>query len=177
MLQHLRKVLWNQFGASIDMLSNIIAMWPDEYWNLESKEYYMSYHTFLFLDYYLTLPPTDYIAPLPFKMISLDKIPTYAIDDLLPEKLYSKDELLDCLRSCSAKCKQVIFGLTEESISQPWIEHPDDIAGSSTLKYSVLEILLYNLKHVQHHVGQLNLLLRQETGEAAAWVSGATASE
>jgi len=37
----------------------------------------------------------------------------------------------------------------------------------------VLEILLYNLKHVQHHAGQLNLLLRQETGEAANWVADA----
>jgi len=42
-----------------------------------------------------------------------------------------------------------------------------------TLEYSVLEILLYNLKHVQHHAGQLNLLLRQETGEAANWVADA----
>jgi uncharacterized damage-inducible protein DinB len=53
-----------------------------------------------------------------------------------------------------------------------WIDRQDDIAGSSTLNYSVLEILLYNLKHVQHHVGQLNLLLREETGQAADWVSG-----
>ena len=54
-----------------------------------------------------------------------------------------------------------------------WIDQPDDIAGSSTLNYSVLEILLYNLKHVQHHTGQLNLLLREETGQAAGWVSSA----
>jgi len=69
-----------------------------------------------------------------------------------------------------AKCKQVIFNLTEETMRRSWIDKPDDIASSSTLQYSVLEILLYNLKHVQHHVGQLNLLLREETGQAADWV-------
>jgi hypothetical protein len=173
MIEHLRKVLWNQFGASIDMFANLIAMWPDSYWNLTNKVYYLSYHTFLFLDYYLTIPPTNYTAPLPFTMISPAKVPPYAIDDLLPTRLYTQKELIDGLQICRQKCKQVIFSLTEESMHRLWIDQPDDIAGGSTLKYSVLEILLYNLKHVQHHVGQLNLLLREETGQAADWVSGA----
>jgi DinB family protein len=171
MIQHLRNALWNQFGASIDMLKNIIGLWPDQHWNLTNKVYYLSYHTFLFLDYYLTIPPTNYAAPLPFTMLSPDKVPPYAVDDLLPGRLYSQNELLDCLQSCRQKCKQVISSLTEESMQRLWIDQPDDIAGSSTLKYSVLEIILYNLKHVQHHVGQLNLLLREETGLAADWVS------
>jgi hypothetical protein len=173
MVEHLRKVLWNQFGASIDMFNNTIELWPDQYWNLESKVYYLSYHTFLFLDYYLTIRPTNFAAPLPFTMVQPDKIPTYAVDDLLPRKLYTKKELLDCLQTCRQKCRQLIFNLTDEKLEQTWIDQPDDIAGSSTLKYSVLEILLYNLKHLQHHVGQLNLLLRQETKHAADWVSNA----
>lgn len=173
MIEHLRKVLWNQFGASIDMLKNIIVMWPDQYWNLTNKVYYLSYHTFLFLDYYLTIPPTNYNAPLSFTMISPDKIPAYAIDDLLPARLYTKNEMLDCLESCRQKSKGVIFGLTEKNLEQRWSDQPDDIAGNATLKYSVLEILLYNLKHVQHHAGQLNLLLREETGRAAGWVADA----
>jgi len=176
MIEHLRKVLWNQFGASIDMLKNIIEMWPHQYWNSNSKVYYLSYHTLLFLDYYLTIPPTSYKAPMSFT-ISPDTIPGYAVDDLLPDKLYPKNEMLDCLRSCRQKCKAVIFSLTEETLEHRWIDQPDDVAGGVTLKYSVLEILLYNLKHVQHHVGQLNLLLRQETGEAANWVANAEATE
>jgi len=171
MIAHLQKVLWNQFGASIDMLKKTIAMWPGQYWNLHNKVYYLSYHTFLFLDYYLTIPPANYTAPLPFTMIARDKVPTYAVDDLLPNRLYTQKELLDSLQKCRQKCKQVIFDLTNETLEQIWIDKPDDIAGSPTLNYSVLEILLYNLKHVQHHVAQLNLLLREETGRAADWVS------
>jgi DinB family protein len=173
MIGHLQKVLWNQFGATIDMLKDIVALWPDQFWNLNNKVYYLCYHTFLFLDYYLTVPPTNYAAPLPFKMISQGKVPPYAVDDLLPGRLYTQNELLDCLQSCRQKCKEVIFNLTEENMQRLWIDQPDDIAGSSTLNYSVLEILLYNLKHVQHHTGQLNLLLREETGQAAGWVSSA----
>ena len=35
------------------------------------------------------------------------------------------------------------------------------------------ELLLYNLRHVQHHAGQLNLMLRQETDAAPGRVCAA----
>ena len=35
----------------------------------------------------------------------------------------------------------------------------------------MLEVLLYNMRHVQHHVAQLNLLLRQSINDAPNWVS------
>ena len=43
----------------------------------------------------------------------------------------------------------------------------------TTKNYSLLEILLYNLRHIQHHAAQLNLLLRQNTNDAPNWVSQA----
>jgi uncharacterized damage-inducible protein DinB len=33
------------------------------------------------------------------------------------------------------------------------------------------ELLLYNMRHVQHHAAQLNMLLRQTTNSAPRWVS------
>ncbi|MEZ4847283.1 MAG: hypothetical protein R3B93_01345 [Bacteroidia bacterium] len=36
--------------------------------------------------------------------------------------------------------------------------------------YTLLEIIFYNFRHVQHHVGQLNFLLRQKADVAADWV-------
>jgi len=35
---------------------------------------------------------------------------------------------------------------------------------------SVAELMLYNLRHVQHHAAQLNLVLRQTIDSAPAWV-------
>jgi len=37
--------------------------------------------------------------------------------------------------------------------------------------FSFLEILLYNMRHIQHHVAQLNLYLRQTIDRAPKWVS------
>jgi len=43
------------------------------------------------------------------------------------------------------------------------------------MNYSMVEeILLYNMRHVQHHAAQLNQLLRQEIDQAPDWVFQAT---
>lgn len=39
------------------------------------------------------------------------------------------------------------------------------------MDFSVAELLLYNLRHVQHGAAQLNLILRQETDSAPRWVA------
>jgi hypothetical protein len=38
----------------------------------------------------------------------------FGVDDLIPDRIYSKKELLDYLQSNRDKCHQVIAGLTEE---------------------------------------------------------------
>ena len=37
------------------------------------------------------------------------------------------------------------------------------------MDYPILEILLYNLRHTQHHIGQLNLIMRQDLGKYMEW--------
>jgi hypothetical protein len=38
---------------------------------------------------------------------------------------------------------------------------------------SFAELLLDNMRHVQHHAAQLNLILRQKTDSAPRWVATA----
>jgi hypothetical protein len=160
--------LWTQFGASIDMLKNAIELWPDAHWETEPKFFYMSYHTLVFLDYYLTIPaPKVFSSPLPFTFMEPEERPAEAIDDVVPNRIYSKALLLDYLQSCREKCYDVINCLTPEKLEERWIEVDGD------MDYAVLEILLYNMRHVQHHAAQLNLLLRQKIGDAPKWVSRA----
>jgi len=169
MLNILKESLWNQFGASIDMLKNAILLSPDEHWGSNNKFFYNAYHCLLFLDYYLTFPaPKNFSPPLPFTITTPDKIPTDAIDDLVPAKIYSKQELLDYLHASREKCLQVIAGLTERNIHDRWIEQEEN-----GRNYAMLELLLYNMRHVQHHAAQLNMLLRQGINNAPDWVSRA----
>jgi hypothetical protein len=169
MISTIKESLWTQFGASIDMLKNAIAMWPEERWHTNKRFFYTAYHVLVFLDYYLTFPVKSMSSPLPFTITEKD-VPAEALDDIIPDRIYSKQELLDYLSANRKKCRQWIASLTEEKISERWINEWGK-------NYSLLEILLYNMRHVQHHAAQLNMLLRQEIGDAPKWVSRAAHSE
>ena len=176
MSQWVSEVLWKQFGGSIDMLARAVAAWPDNQWS-SKKFYYMAYHTAVFLDYYLTVPPKNFSSPLPYTLTEHAEIPSEVIDDVVPDRLYSKAELLSYIQESRFKCKRVISNLTDEQLQAPWIDKSDDLdltlSGRDALKYSVFEILLYNMRHVQHHAAQMNLMLRQQTGAAPDYVSHA----
>ncbi|PSL47904.1 DinB family protein [Chitinophaga niastensis] len=167
MINALKESLWKQFGASIDTLKNAIILWPEEYWNTNKKFFYNAYHCLIFLDYYLTVPPKNFSSPLPFTIAAPDDVIDDAIGDVIPDSIYSKKELLDYLQLSREKCHKLIAGLTEEKLKERWIEEP------GTMNYSVLEILLYNMRHVQHHAAQLNFILRQEINNAPGWISQA----
>jgi hypothetical protein len=152
----LKGILWRQFGASIDMLKNAITLCPAEFWDTEKKIWYNAYHCLFFLDYYLTLDPRNFSPPNPFSLSEFE--------DRMPERTYSKEELLAYLKFCRKKCCDLIGNMTDETAKSNWTNE------SKTMSYPVIEILLYNMRHVQHHAAQLNLLLRQEINDAPDWL-------
>jgi hypothetical protein len=167
MIIELKNSLWKQFGASIDTLEETIKLCPDNLLMANSRFFYMTFHVLIFLDYYLTIPPSNFSPALPFTPGDGRDIPENAIDDLIPDRHYSKKELLDYLRVSREKCRKLITSLTEEKIvSGRFVEE----AETDAMNYSILEILLYNMRHVQHHAAQMNLLLRQEINDASGWV-------
>jgi hypothetical protein len=168
MINLLKESLWRQFGASIDMPKKAIELWPEDYWNTDKKFFYMAYHTLVFLDYYLTIPVKDFPSSLPFTFTDAANIPVDAIDDLIPNRIYTKEELLNYLQSNREKCRKFISTLTEEKLNERFIENFED-----GMNYSALEILLYNMRHVQHHAAQLNMMLRQRINNAPRWVARA----
>jgi uncharacterized damage-inducible protein DinB len=155
MIKTIKLNLFQQFGASIKMLQNAIEACPNEIWHSKNNFWYLSFHTLFFLDYYLTLKPKDFYPPSPFTLSEFE--------DKMPDRVYSKEELLKYCDFCKAKCKELLLSLNEEILEQKWVNE------SGTMNFSVFEILLYNLRHVQHHVGQLNLLLRQNNLPAPDW--------
>src|SRR4029077_4905821 len=78
---------------------------------------------------------------------------------VLPEKPYTQEELRAYLEHGREKLRTVIAGLTDEQAREPR-------RFGSSFEGSFFELLLYSLRHVQHHTAQLNLILRQETGSA-----------
>ena len=160
-----KAIIWNQFGASIDMLINVISNCPENYFEQDPRFYYIAFHSTIFLDYYLTIPPNDFSPLLAFTQKEQKDKPKEAIDDLIPDKIYSKEEIVHYITRSREKCKQLIESLTKEKLNDRFKEgdEPND------MDYPILEILLYNLRHTQHHTAQLNMLLRQDLDKHMEW--------
>lgn len=154
-----KRIIWQQFGAAIDMLENAILACPEEVWSDSSRQprfWYVAYHTLFWLDLYLSDSLEGFAPPPPFK---LDEIEA----GVIREQAYTKDELQTYLEHGRQKCRTVIANLTDEKAAGR--------CGFEWVEVSTAELLLYNMRHVQHHAAQLNLILRQTIDSAPGWVS------
>jgi DinB superfamily len=159
----LREVLWRQFGATIESLDRAIVACPDELWADEDRNpqyWYLVYHTLFWLDCYLCEPGDEFTPPAPFTLCEMDPA------GVLPDHVYTKAEMQKYLEFGRAKVRTLLQGLSDARAQEP--RRFGSVDGTLT------ESLIYNLRHVQHHTAQLNLILRQETDSAPGWVGKAT---
>jgi uncharacterized damage-inducible protein DinB len=170
----LRTALWQQFGATIDMLENALLACPSTYWNgllwsdPEAPAYptfwSLAHHTLFWLDFYLIGSLEGFAPPTPFT------VDEFAPVRVLPEQPYTKEELHSYLVHLRKKCQAMIAELSDEKASQlvtfPWL---------GGMPMSFLEIQLHNIRHVQEHGAQLSLFLGQHgiPNEALDWVARA----
>jgi len=166
-----RTALWQQFGATIDMLENALlacpsTLWQGRLWSDHSYPEYpafwsITYHVLFWLDLYLTGSHEGFAPPAPFTLHELDPASVF------PAQPYTKDELHGYLVHLRKKCQTTIAELSDEKAHQqvafPWL-------GGKPMSF--LELQLYNMRHVQEHAAQLSLFLGQHAipDEALDWV-------
>lgn len=156
-------MLWRQYSIAIDSLRDALRDCPDELWekNLWEDEpdqwvaagfssfWYLGYHTIFWLDLYLTGAEEGFAPPAPFDLVEM------VSDEVLP-RTYTRAELLGYLEQCRQKYQETIGALSTEQAYRlcefPWGEVPFG------------ELLLYTLRHVQEHAGQLHMFLGQQAG-------------
>ncbi len=158
----------SQFGAAINMLDNALRACPDELWRVRlwndpsmppefSEFWYVAYHTLFWLDLYLSGAVEGFAPPAPFTLDELDPA------GLLPDRVYTKDELRSYLDHSRRKCQATIEALTDERAAQrcafTWGE------------VSFVELLLDNMRHVQEHAAQLHLILGQKISSTPGWIA------
>jgi hypothetical protein len=165
-----KTVLWSQFGATIEMFENAMRACPEELWTAPmwndptmppgfSEFWYIAYHTLFYLDLYLSGSVEGFIPPAPYNLDELDPA------GLLPERTYTRDELRSYLEHCRLKCRGVIEQLTDAQAER--------VCKFSWAKdgLSFVELLVDNMRHVQEHGAQLNMLLGQSAGISTGWVA------
>jgi hypothetical protein len=165
-----KEITWRQFGAAIDMFENAIKACLDEFWSASmwtdpsmgagfSEFWYVSYHTLFWLDLYLGGAVQGFHPPAPFTLAELDPA------GLLPDRTYTRAELLAYLAHCRRKCRTTISALTDEKARH--------LCSFTWGQVSFAELLLDNMRHVQEHAAQLSMFLGQKAGENARWLGQA----
>jgi hypothetical protein len=167
-------IVWQQFGAAIDMLDNTLVACPDSLWrqlvwpdpsvpSQGAEFWYVAYHTLFWLDLYLSGSAEGFAPPAPFGLEELDPA------GVLPPRPFTRAELRTYLTFARQKCHATLTSLTDERARQfvdfPW---------ARGWGVSYLELQLYNMRHVQEHAAQLSLYLGQNAIQAGpSWVARA----
>jgi len=161
-------VIGRQFAAAIQMMRLAIEACPDDLWDDRtdgSPFWHLAYHTLFFTDMYLsenekTFQAVDFhknkahFLPGDYKEIG-GVVAT-------PEQAYTRDQLLEYADRCLRKCDETFMRLTDQRALER--------CGFWWYELNVGEFLLNNLRHVQHHTGQLTLLLRRRADIGIDWL-------
>jgi hypothetical protein len=150
-----------QFGAAIEMLDKSLRACPDALWSDGSQPefWYVAYHALFWLDFYLSESPEGFAPPAPFDLNEMDPA------GLMPVRVFTVDELCAYADHCRRKCRTAL-----ESFP---MERAGEMVHRGNVHLARLELHVYNLRHFQHHVGQLNLMLRQKANIGGVWVDRA----
>ena len=168
MIAMIRSAIAAQYGASLSMLRGCIehadsVTWLDAvgmfpYWHV-------AYDTLYYTDLYLSANEPSF-SPQPFHREGdnfLGPQPWAPDIRVIADQPYIKDTLLTYLDTSRIKAKRTIDSETEATLVGP--------SGFSWLELTRLELHLYNIRHLQHHTGQLGAVLRRQAGEAVNWIS------
>lgn len=150
MLDQMKAILTRQFEASLCMMNDCLVKCPDEHWDAAIARYpfwQVAYHTLCFVDLYLS--PTKEA----FTFRAIHPGGWREFDDEYPSRRFERPELTEYLAVCRQKAIDILASETAESLQGP--------SGFTWLKFPRVEAHIYNIRHIQHHTGQLAAYLRR----------------
>jgi hypothetical protein len=154
MIDYVRTILTGQFEAALCMLHDCVRKCPAERWedkiaNLSFRQ--VAYHTLFFADYYLSPSETAF---------SLRELHGRGGDERRDGVCtgLSQAETLEYAAICREKAIDALAAETEASLRAE--------AAFARRTFSRGELHVYNLRHIQHHTGQLSAFLHKNVADA-----------
>jgi hypothetical protein len=149
MIEYVKTILTSQFEAALCMMDHCIRACPPEHWEgkiTNGTFRWVAYHTLFWVDLYLSLGDQAFVLR-DFHHRGGDEREDTASPGL------TKDETLAYVPICRQKMLETLAAETAESLQGP--------SGFPYRKITRGELHVYNLRHVQHHTGQLSAYLRR----------------
>ena len=154
-----KQVIQSQYYAALEMLKQAILRCPDSLWDAaedQNKFWQVAYHALFYAHLYLQESIADFKPWMKHKEGA--ERPGTA-----PEKInmaYTRAEILEYLAVCQAQVAEQTASLNVDAPS-----------GFEWLPFNKLELQLYNIRHVQQHVGELYERLGARAKIELDWVS------
>jgi DinB superfamily len=160
---NLSQPLISQYQASLAMLKQAVEICPEDLWlaaDYRNQFWHIAYHALFYADLYLHASETEFKfwakhQPGARLLGAPPGAPREARPVLRP---YSKEELLEYQDHC---CREVRSKVPAIDFRAP--------SGFDWLPFNRLEVQLYNIRHLQHHTGQLAERLRARGLAGISW--------
>jgi len=160
----IKDVIRSQYHASLEMLKGAICRCPDSLWDNKEdkiKFWHVCFHVIFYTHLYLQDSEREFrpwtkhrdqyqfLGSLPWSPYRAPRI----------GEAYTKEEILEYLEICRNELKERIDSL-----------NLDGESGFEWLTFNKLELQLYNIRHIQHHAGQLIYRLRLRENIEVEWI-------
>jgi DinB superfamily len=159
----MRNALKSQYHAALAMLQEAIESCPPGLWaddGAVNPFWRVAYHALFYTDFYLQ-PSEHGFVPWEGHRPGLQRFGTDPPPDA-PRPPYSIEELAGYCRRLGDGIDAAVDGLDLDAAE----------SGFSWYPMSKLEHQLVNIRHLQHHAGQLADRLRRTGGRGVDWVGG-----
>lgn len=159
----IRPSLLRQYRAALAMLGQAIELCPEELWvasEYRNRYWHIAYHAVFYTHFYIQ--PSEAEAQKWPKHIADSQFlspPPWASQEPVAIEPYTKADVQEFLALCRNEVEKQLPAVQLE-----------DASGFYWLKFNKLELQLYNLRHLEHHVGQLADRLRAHANVGLSWV-------
>lgn len=150
MIEYVKKILLGQYEAGLSMLNECMEVCAPSQWEGIIGKYpfwQVAYHVLCFTDYYLS--PHEGA----FELRAIHPKGMDELNEEYPSRRFEKTELIEYAWFCREKAGASIARETQESLEGP--------SGFARRTFSRGELHIYNIRHIQHHTGQLSAYLRR----------------
>ena len=159
-----KETIKSQYLASLEMLRQNIAKCPKSVWDdpeYKNRFWHVAYHVLFYTHLYLQESDKDfapwikhrgqyqYLGPLPWPPHNEPEI----------REPYNQADILEYLTLCQEQVEEKVASL-----------NPDAESGFYWLPFSKMELQIYNIRHIQHHVGELSGRLGAKEAIEVEWV-------
>ena len=165
-LSEIKKSYSRQIGAAFKMLEHVIDNANDTTWTARISNvpfWQICYHVLWFTDFYFHANEATF-QPQSFDMKGIHNYWIYPDSQMIENQKHpiSKSNMKAYCNYVRQKANQFIQNINATYFTTP---SPFEWHG-----FPKIDLVDYNLRHLQHHVGQLDIVLRREQNIGNPWI-------